>query len=261
MIMESIKLQSGYEMPVVGLGTWELTGKLCIQAVREALELGYRHIDTAYIYGNQREIAEAIQGSPVERSEIFITSKVWKDSLSHDKVMKQADKILDQLGTEYVDLLLVHWPSEEGVPLEETLSAFEKLADGGKTRSIGVSNFMVHHLEEALDVAKLPISNNQIKFNPGQRQEDVLEFCTEHDISVTAYSPLERGGVSGRRGPIGEIASSRGKSPAQIALRWLLQKGMVVIPKASSRSHLQENMEILDWELSREELGAIDKAR
>lgn len=257
--MQAIELPSGYEMPVIGLGTWKLNGKECIDATSQALKLGYRQIDTAYVYGNQNEIGEAITG--FDRSKIFITSKVWKDSLTYGKVLGQTDEILQQLGTDYVDLLLVHWPSEDGVPVEETLSAFGEIIDQGKARSIGVSNFTVKHLEEAIEVADIPISNNQIKFNLHEKPEDILEFCSKHGISVTAYSPLEGGAVGSGGETVREVASMRGKTPAQVALRWLLQKGMIVIPKSSSRTHLEENLAILDWELSREEMKALDDIR
>ncbi len=244
-------------MPVIGLGTWKLTGKSCIRTMRMALELGYRHIDTAFIYGNQTEISTALKESSVDRSELFITSKIWKNSLTYEGVLDQADEILDQLGMDYVDLLLVHWPSID-VPIEETISAFGELAESGKARDIGVSNFTVDDLKGALKASSTPISNNQIKFNPYEKPEEILNFCRDNDISITAYSPLARGDIFGRDGVLDEIAEAKGKSNAQITLRWLLQKGMVVIPKASSSHHLQENLDLFDWELTREEMEKID---
>lgn len=255
--METKRLASGQEVPVVGLGTWELTGSTCTKAVKMALDIGYRHIDTAYIYGNQAEISRAIREGPVDRSDLFITSKVWKNSLTRDRVLSQTEEILRQLGTDYVDLLLVHWPTTE-VPIEETVSAFEEVAGEGKATSIGVSNFTVPDLEEALKVANLPIVNNQIKFNPEVKPEDILDFCRKKDVSVTAYSPLAHGGVIGQGGTIAEIAEAKGKTTAQVTLRWLLQKGLIVIPKASSRAHLEENLDVMDWELSPDEMKELD---
>jgi len=260
MIVEIKRLASGQEVPVVGLGTWELTGSTCTKAVKIALDIGYRHIDTAYIYGNHAEISRAIKEGPVDRSELFITSKVWKNSLTREKVLAQTGEILRQLGTDYVDLLLVHWPTTD-VPIEETISAFEEVAGEGAARSIGVSNFTVGDLEGALEVASLPIVNNQVKFNPQVRPVDVLEFCREKGISVTAYSPLARGEVIGQGGVLGEIAGNWEKTTAQVTLRWLIQKGLIVIPKASSRGHLEENLAVMGWELRPDEMKRLDSSR
>jgi diketogulonate reductase-like aldo/keto reductase len=252
--MEKFKLKDGNEIPVLGLGTWQLTGETCVKIVKKALELGYRHIDTAEIYGNQREIGEAIKGFP--REELFITSKVWTNHLRYEDVIRACEQTLEDLKTDYVDLYLIHWPSEE-VPVRETLEAMRELKRGGMIKSVGVSNFEVKHLKEALRVAKDLIVNNQIEFHPYLYPKEVLEFCQREGIVVTAYSPLARKKVL--EDPIiREIAKKRGRTPAQVCLRWALQKKVVVIPKAGSVEHLRENLQVFDWELSDEDVEKID---
>ena len=187
--MESLTLLSGDTMPVVGLGTWPMRGNQCKQVIRQALELGYTHFDTAWIYQNQREIGEALREAGADRSQLFITSKVGRDYLQYDVALKQADDILEYLQMDYVDLLLVHWPNET-VPMAGTIRAFNEVFDAGKARSIGVSNFSVEQMERARSLSAAPISVNQIKYHPGYEQRDVLQWCLENDVVVTAYSPL-----------------------------------------------------------------------
>ena len=248
------KLATGHEMPTFGLGTWQLEGDTCTQAVRTALEMGHDLIDTADVYGNHEQIAPAI--AEVSRSSYFITSKVNRGSLHYDDVLRTCEKNLHELGIDFLDLYLVHWP-DESAPMEETFRALRKLVDEGMTRSIGVSNFMVEDLEEALSVAEVPICNNQISLNPTKYNREVVEFCQERDLLVTAYSPIARGGVFEDE-VIRGVADKVGKTAGQVALRWLLQKDLVVIPKASSEGHLRENLDIFEWELPPEEEAEID---
>ena len=251
--MDYKKLKSSHKIPVVGLGTWELTGRTCFQAVKKAIELGYRHIDTAEIYGNQKEIGAAIKG--FDREKLFITSKVWRSNLHYNDVLKACTLTLKELGIEYLDLYLVHWPNSS-VPIEETISAMEHVYKEGKIRSFGVSNFNIPHLKEALKHAKLPISLNQVEFHPYLYQKELLEFCKKNDIAVTAYSPLARGTIL--KNPVMvDMANRFGKQTSQIALKWLLQKGLVVIPKASSEEHLKGNLNLFGWELSEEDIMQI----
>ena len=257
--MQSLKLVSGGEMPILGLGTWDLRGEGAKQAIKEALALGYTHIDTAWMYRNQREIGEALQAAKVDRSSLFITSKVWHTHLHFEGVLEQLEETIRDLHTPYVDLFLVHWPNR-GVPMEETFGALQRIFEEGKARSIGVSNFEIDHLGEARSVSKIPISVNQIKYHPGAEQRDVLQWCQDHDVAVTAYSPLGKKGIL-KDSTLREIGRGREKTIAQVALRWLVQKGMVVIPKASSRAHLQENMDLFDWALSLGEMERIDGIR
>lgn len=252
--MQNLSLKNGNRIPVLGLGTWELTGKKCQEAVKKALELGYRHIDTAEAYGNQREIGEAIKD--FDRDELFITSKVWREHLHFDDAFKACDETLKDLKTEYLDLYLIHWPNRS-VPLTETFEALGKLVEMGKVKSVGVSNFTIHHLQDALEFADMLVNVNQVEFHPHLYQKDLLEFCKKNKIVLTAYSPIGRGNLINDQ-IIVKIAHEYQKTPAQICLRWGLEKGCVVIPKASSENHLRENMGIFDWKLEKEDAEKID---
>jgi 2,5-diketo-D-gluconate reductase B len=253
-IRPELELKDGNKIPVLGLGTWQLTGKRCIDIVEKALELGYRHIDTAEIYENQSEIGKAIKY--FNRSEIFLTSKVWTNHLHYDDVMEACDRTLKELNTDYLDLYLIHWPSMS-VPFEETFKALEELVADGKVKSVGVSNFTINHLKEALEVAKNPITVDQVEFHPYLYQKGLLEFCNKNGLVLTAYSPLGRGSIP-RDETIRKIADKYNKTPAQVCLRWCLQKGVVVIPKSGSEEHLKENLDIFDWNISKEDMKRID---
>jgi len=253
-MIPSIKLSQGNKMPLLGLGTWQLTGPKCTAAVQKAIELGYNHIDTAQVYTNQPEVGKGI--SSFERSKIFITSKIWNTDLAADAVPKACDRILQELNTDYVDLLLVHWPNRH-TPVAETLGAMQKLVEAGKARSLGVSNFTIYHLKEALESNAAKISVNQVEFHPLLYQKELFEFCSQNSIAITAYSPLARQSALQHRA-IKAVAESNGKTPAQACLRWMVQKGIVVIPKASSEAHIKENMGIFGWQLSPADEKAID---
>lgn len=253
MKIPAIRLRDGSKMPALGLGTWELRGERCRLAVRSALKLGYTLIDTAEIYWNQGDIGKAIQG--LDRGKLFITSKAWIANLRRGKLLNACVKTLKDLGTDYLDLYLIHWPSR-GVPVSETLEAMKELKKQGKIRSIGVSNFTISHLQEALGTG-IEITNNQVEFHPSLYQKELLDFCRREKISVTAYSPLARGGVC-RNETIKSIAEKYSKTPAQVSLRWLLQKGAAVIPKSGSKTHLRENMDVFGWSLKRQDEERID---
>jgi len=248
-----IRLNDGNSMPALGLGTWQLKGERCKLAVRAALKLGYTLIDTAEMYWNQGDIRKAIQG--LERKKLFITSKAWMANLRRSKLLNACRKTLKSLGTGYLDLYLIHWPSKS-VPISETLRAMDELKKQGKIRSIGVSNFTIQHLEEALETG-VRFSNNQVEFHPGLYQKELLDFCRKKKISVTAYSPLARGDVC-QEPTIQEIARGYGKTEAQVSLRWLLQKGAAVIPKAGSPQHLKDNMGVFGWKLKKQDEKALD---
>ena len=245
-------LENG-EMPVLGLGTWKLKGAECTRAVSQALEMGYTHIDTALIYGNQEAIGRAIRDH--DRSKLWITSKVWRDDLSYDGVMEQAARILNELGTDYLDLLLVHWPNEE-YDVHETMRALKELQNAGKVRNIGVSNFMRKHLEAALE-APGRISVDQVEYHAHLNQDVLLHYCDQRGIALTAYCPLRHGELADDP-VLARIGEGYGKSAAQVALRWLTQKGMVAIPKAGDEQHLRENLQSLDFELSDQDMQRID---
>jgi diketogulonate reductase-like aldo/keto reductase len=241
-------------MPVLGLGTWELRGKTCEKVVNMALELGYRHIDTAELYRNETEIGKAIRD--FDRSQLFITSKVSSSNLRTNDLLEACKASLDRLDTDYLDLFLVHWPND-AIPLEQTMKGMQKLVADGRVRSIGVSNFDVRRMEQAMSVSQQPICNNQVEYHPFRSRRKITEFCQEHDISVTAYCPLARGKVL-KDATLQKIAKKYGKTPAQISLLWLLKKCAIVIPKAGSQKHLKENMDLDGCELSGEDIEAID---
>lgn len=253
-IMQSIKLPNG-EIPILGLGTWQLQGRKCKEAVLDAIKLGYRHIDTAWVYDNQEEIGQAIKESKVAREKIFITSKVWRDNLHYLDVLEQCQETLEQLQLEYLDLYLIHWPDAH-IPMRETFKALHELQQQGKIRNIGVSNFTIQHLEEAKKHSR-KIAVNQVEYHPYLNQQELLEYCHKQKIKVTAYSPLGRGKILHDK-TLTTIAHAHQKSSAQVCLRWLLQKGMVVIPKASSEHHLKTNMEIFDFSLTEKETQLIN---
>jgi diketogulonate reductase-like aldo/keto reductase len=250
------KLKDGNTIPSLGLGTWQLTGDECIETVKKALKMGYRHIDTAEIYGNQEEIGLALKQSEIKRKDIFITSKVRKTNLRYDDTIKACNQTLKDLGTEFVDLYLIHWPNNS-IPMEGTFKAFKELRDENKIKSIGVSNFTISNLKNAFNSINLPITVNQVEFHPGLYQKNLLEFCKENEIVITGYSPLGRGKLMNNE-LITNIAGKYDKTSAQVCLKWLLQKDIVVIPKASSEKHLKENMQIFDWELSNGDIEKID---
>lgn len=253
--MESVELASGHAMPMLGMGTWPMKGEECTGAVLTALEVGYVHFDTAWMYKNHDAIGEALKRSGVDRSGLFLTSKVWNTHLHYDGVREQMEETLRDLKTDYVDLFLIHWPNDE-VPLEETFRALGELAEEGKARSIGVSNFDIPRLEKAQSVSDAPVCVNQIKYNPGAQQPDVLAWCKQNGVAVTAYSPLAKANAPDNPALL-DVAREHGRTPVQTTLRWLIQLGIIVIPKASSEEHLRENQDVFEWSLSAEEMERI----
>lgn len=250
---ELLEIQ-GVSIPKLGLGTWNLRGKACTEVVKEALNLGYRHIDTAVFYDNEEEVGEGIADFP--REELFLTTKIWKDKLHYEDFLRSTENSLRRLDTEYVDLLLIHWPNS-AVPLEETLRAMDELMEEGKVRAIGVSNFDRELLQRAEKLARNPILNDQVKYHINNNQGELLNYCQEKQISLTAYSPLGRGETLQLK-KVKKMAQKYGKSPAQISLRWLVQQeNVIAIPKASSPDHLKENMALFDWELEEEDMERL----
>lgn len=248
------RMKSGYDIPVLGLGTWELVGEACERTLRQALELGYRHIDTAELYDNEAEIGRAIEG--MDREELFITSKVSSQNLAKNDVLRACERSLGKLGTDYVDLYLVHWPNDS-IPLDGTFEAMQQLVDKGQVRSVGVSNFGVERLKKVFEVSSVPICNLQIEYHPLTKRDVLPEFCRQEDIVISAYSPLARGDVL-KEPVLKEIGEKYDKTSVQVSLRWLVQRGAVVIPKSSSKEHLEADMDIFDWELLREDMNRIN---
>jgi len=240
----------GESVPVIGMGTWQLTGTECRTAVTTAIELGYRHLDTARAYENEAAIGAAIADSGIVRDELFLTSKVWWEDLDQETVIREIDASLTDLRTDYLDLALVHWPNPD-VPLEEPLAALETLKEQDVIRNLGVSNFTPHLLGEALSLA--PVFCNQVEYHPLLAQSELLQMARKHDLLMTAYSPLAQGVVEDHA-PLQEIGRKHGKTPEQVALRWLIeQPNVVTIPRSSNPEHLAENLEIFDFELDEED--------
>lgn len=251
---QSFRLPSGYAMPVIGLGTWQLVGSRCERIVSKAIELGYRHFDTAELYDNESEIGRAIAHH--DRASLFLTSKVSSENLRPNDVIRACTRSLERLGTSYLDLYLIHWPNDE-IPIEETMDGMQYLVEEGLVRSIGVSNFDVGRLQEAMQASEVPVCNDQVEYHPYRPRRELPQFCAEHGIALSAYSPLARGRIRHDPVLIG-IGQKYGKSPAQVSLRWLLQKGAIVLPKAGSVEHLRANMDMDGWELTPEEMQEID---
>ena len=244
----------GEKVPALGLGTWRLSGEECRRVVERALALGYRHIDTAQMYRNEDEVGKGMQSSGVNREEIFLTTKVWPSDFSYKRIIETTRESLKRLRTDRVDLLLMHWPSQ-GVPLEETLSAMRELQEEGSVRHIGVSNFPPSMVEDA--TRHTEIFCNQVEYHPYQAQDDLLEQAKEMDYLLTAYRPLSKGTILNDE-TLQEIAEAHGKTPAQVALRWLIQQEKVAaIPKATSEDHLKSNLDVFNFELSEEEMERI----
>jgi diketogulonate reductase-like aldo/keto reductase len=265
--MEHLTTQ-GVQVPAIGFGTWRLRDESCRQAVESALDLGYRHIDTADHYDNHADVGAGIAASDVDRGDLFLTSKVAGEDLRYGEIHDVVERGLDDLGVEYIDLLLLHWPSPD-VPIEETMQAMNDLRDDGAIRHIGVSQFSVPRLREAIEASDAPILTNQLEYHPYYKQTtfrweeqrtsiDLHEFCAEHDIFVTAYSPLGVGAVLSND-TVEAIGRRQGKSPAQVVLRWHLQQGVCPIPKASSRAHQRENIDVFDFELTDREMVTISE--
>ncbi|MFW6048631.1 MAG: aldo/keto reductase [Candidatus Bipolaricaulota bacterium] len=252
-----VKTFSGCDVPVVGLGTWKLRGEICETTVRKAVELGYRHIDTAAFYQNESRVGDAI--SHFDRERLFITTKVWKDKLEYSDFKASAERSLDRLGLGRVDLLLIHWPNPD-VPLEETISAMNDLVDEGKVSHIGVSNFEDdEQLDLARELSDYPIVNDQVEYHVGKDRSELLDYCRNKGVGLTAYSPLAQGGVIDQK-VTNDLAAKYGKSPGQVALKWLVeQENVIAIPKASSEDHLRENLNLFDWEMEEEDLSVLEE--
>lgn len=252
------KTVQGVEIPEIGIGTYRLYGRECKQSVTEALAMGYRHVDTAQMYKNEKEVGDAVYSSPVDREDIFLATKVWHTNLEHDDVLQSVEDSLRQLRTPYVDLLLIHWPNQQ-FSLQQTFEAMLTLRDQGKALNVGICNFPMGLTKEVVEEHRIPILTNQVEYHPFLAQFDLLDYSYDHDFLITAYAPLARGEVMNNE-ELHAIAKEYGKTAAQISLRWLIeQENVVAIPKASSKEHLEENIDIFDFELSDEHFQRIDE--
>ena len=245
---------NGGDMPALGFGTWQLEGKNCEVGVRHALELGYRHIDTAQMYGNEEEVGRALADSDVDRDDVFLTTKLVPGSLAPDRVGPATEESLRRLGTDRVDLLLIHWPSTD-VALEATVAALRRMQERGRARHLGVSNFPPALLRAAAREA--PLLTDQVEYHPLLTQDALLAQCRELGIALTAYSPLAKGAVLGEV-ELKEIAEAHGRTVAQVALRWLVQQdGVAAIPKSADPERREENLAVFDFALTDEEMARI----
>jgi diketogulonate reductase-like aldo/keto reductase len=252
----TLTLNDARAIPRLGLGVFRSgAGKATQDAVRWALEAGYRHIDTAHIYGNEADVGKALRASGLPREQVFVTTKLWNDDQGYEQTLRAFDMSLATLGTDYVDLYLMHWP----VPERRLHSwrAMEQLVERGHCRSIGVSNFVVRHLKELLHVGNVVPAVNQIELHPFLQQPETVAFCRANAIAVEAYSPLTKG----RRldhPALGAVAREVGRSPAQVLIRWSLQHGFVVLPKSAKRARVLENAAVFDFELGPDQLARLD---
>lgn len=255
-ITSAIGLSNDVEMPRFGLGTYKSKpGAEVERSVEAALRLGYRAVDTAALYGNEEGVGAGLRASGVPREEVFVTTKVWNTDQGHDATLAALEGSLARLGMDHVDLYLVHWPMREH--LEGTWKAMEEVLAAGKTRAIGVCNFLPHHLEELARVATVPPVVDQVEFHPRLQQPALQAYLAEHDIALEAWAPIMRGAVN-EIPELLEIARSHGKTPAQVTIRWILQLGYVVIPKSVHEERIAENAGVFDFELADAEMAVID---
>jgi len=246
---------NGARIPLIGLGTWDLRGRTCARLVEQALRLGYRHIDTAEMYDNEREVGEGLRGCDIKRDEVFITTKIWPSHFAPRELERTAKESLVRLRLSEVDLLLLHWPNPQ-IPLSETLGALCKLKRMGLARHIGVSNFTVALIEAAVKLADEPLACNQVEMHAFLDQSKVIAACRQQDMAVVAYSPIARGGVKNDK-VLARIGEAHDKTAVQVSLRFLVQQGIVVIPRTSRIERLTENLAIFDFELSEAEMAEI----
>ena len=255
-LKSTLKLNGGVEIPVLGLGVFRSPpGRKTQQAVLEALAVGYRHVDTAHIYGNERDVGEAIRRSEIPRSEVCVTSKLWNTDHGYDRTLRAFDKTLGELGFEHLDLYLVHWPVQS--LRKETWRAMETLQREGKCRAIGVSNYTVRHLTELLASGQIAPAVNQVELHPFLYQRELISFCEQNRIAVEAYSPLAKAQRMGDP-TLRAVAQKYGKTPAQVMIRWALQHGLVVIPKSVRKERIRENANVFDFQLSADEMERLN---
>lgn len=237
------------EIPKIGLGTWQAKGDECKNAVLHALDVGYRHIDTAAMYGNHKEVGEALAETDVPRDSIWVTSKIWMDDLSYSGTKEQVRQMLSELQLDYLDLVLIHWPNSS-FDMKDTFKALSELVDDGVIRHIGVSNFTIDHIKEAMQVSDKPIFMNQVEYHVYLQQTELRDFCFDNDIKMTAYCPLAQGDIFKDDMIIEEAMKAR-VTPAQLVLRYLLDEGLIVIPKSTNDKRIEENFD-LDFVISEE---------
>ena len=254
--MQTIPLNDGHEIPALGLGVWKANGpQECYNAVRAALKAGYRHIDTAMIYKNEGDVGRAIRDSGVERSSVFVTTKLWNDDQGYDSALRAFDASLKSLGFDYIDLYLIHFPVSHS--RKDSWRALERIKQEGRARSIGVSNYTVRHLQELLASSATIPAINQVEFHPFLYQRELHELCLTNGIALQAYSPLAQGEKL-TDPTIVRLATKYAKSPAQVLIRWAIEKRIVVIPKSTNPKRIAENFAVWDFTLTPDDVKALD---
>ncbi|WP_195971965.1 aldo/keto reductase [Clostridium thermobutyricum] len=258
-------LNNDYKIPSIGFGTFRTpSGEETEQSVLNAIKAGYRHIDCAAAYGNEKSVGDAIRKSGIAREELFVTSKLWNDEKGYEKTIAAFNKTLEDLQLDYLDLYLIHWPIAKASKNNwqeansESWRAFEDLYKQGKIKAIGVSNFLPHHFEPLLKTAKIKPMVNQIEFHPGMLQEETVEFCKKNNILVEAWAPFSNGQILSNP-VLTEIADKYNKSVAQLSLRWIIQKGIVPLPKSVTPERIKSNLNVFDFEISAQDSETIDK--
>lgn len=258
-LQDTIALNNGQQMPGMGLGVFQVENDATAEIVKNAIEIGYRSIDTAAIYGNEAGVGEGIKqalaSSDLRREDLFITSKVWNDGLSYDETIAAYEESLRKLGLDYLDLYLIHWPGKD--KYAESWKAMEDLYDEGKIKAIGVCNFTVSHLQSLLSFARIKPVVNQVEFHPRLQQVELRSFCDKHHIQIEAWAPLMQGGLLEEE-TISKIATKYGKSNAQVILRWDVQNGVITIPKSVRKERMMQNADIFDFHLTDEEMAVIN---
>lgn len=261
---ENYTLSNGYKIPAIGFGTFRASsGKETEQSVLDAIKEGYRLIDCAAIYRNEKSVGDAIRKSGIAREELFVTSKLWNDEKGYEKALAAFNRTMEDLQLDYLDLYLIHWPIAKASrnnwqeANSESWRAFEELYKQGKIKAIGVSNFLPHHFEPLLATAEIQPMVNQIELHPGMLQEETVEFCKQHNIIVEAWAPFSNGQIL-KHPVLTEIADKYQKSVAQLCLRWIIQKGIVPLPKSVTPERIKNNIEVFDFEINAQDVAKID---
>ncbi|GHA36654.1 oxidoreductase [Streptomyces tauricus] len=252
----AITLNNAVQIPQLGFGTFQIPPEDTRETTLAALKAGYRHIDTAQMYGNEKEVGQAVRDSGLDRADVFVTSKLNNDSQGHDNALRAFDRSLDELGLDHLDLFLIHWPLPAKGLFVETWKALEEIYRSGRAKAIGVSNFQPRHLRRLLENSDVVPAVNQIEVHPYLTQDEVRAFGAEHEIATEAWSPIAQGKVLDDP-TINRIAEREGKSPAQVTLRWHIQRGDIVFPKSVTQKRIEENFDLFDFELSEGDIGEI----